>query len=162
MVKHTWVLTLLALFCVVAIKCKKDDTEKAPPAPTQMKIVGISLDSAFQISNPMSFVVKVQSSSTVFQTTPYNLPFSNQPWYPSGTWQGLNETFDVSSQITMSVYFQLPGSSQLYPEGDYSVFNFRPDNMMGATKNTSPTTLSFTNTSPGAVPTKITLSVIWN
>lgn len=156
---------LLALpvifFVFFIVSCKKDQATMTPKAPTQMKITGITLDSAFQISNPMSFVITIQSSSNSYQTPSYYLPFSNAPWYPSGTWQGLNQIFDVSSQITMTVFFQLPGSSQLFPEGNYSVFNFRPDNKMGNTPSNSPSTISFINSSPGIVSTKITLSVIW-
>jgi hypothetical protein len=154
--------TFMVGFTLIIGSCKKNcSTTPSIVQPTKMKITGINLDSAFQISNPMSFVIKVQSSTVSFQTSSYYLPFSNSPWYPSGIWQGLDQTFDVASQITISVFFQLPGSSQLYPEGNYSVFNFRPDNKIGTTLNNSPSTLSFINSSPGVVSTKITISVIW-
>lgn len=152
-------LVLISGVLLFFSSCEKEDLMSRPPK--KMKITGITLDSAYQISNPMSFLVKVQSSTVNFQTTLYNLPFSDRPWYPAGVWQGLNETFDVSSEITISVFFQLPGNTQLFPLGNYSVFKFRPDNKMGNTLNSSPSFLSFVNSSPGVDPTKVTLSVIW-
>ncbi|MBS1598397.1 MAG: hypothetical protein JST75_09225 [Bacteroidetes bacterium] len=149
-----------AAFILIA-SCQKNTSTSKLSTPVSMEITGVTLDSAFQISNPMSFIITFQSSTLSFQTTPYDLPISNSAWYPSGTWQGLKQTFDVTSQITMTVYFKLPGSQELYPEGNYSVFNFRPDDRMGTTPNNSPSTISFMNTAPGVVSTKITLSVIW-
>ena len=70
----------------------------------------------------------------------------------------MNYSFDVDGPVTVAIYFQFPGSSQVYQEA-YSSFTFTPS---GYTSGPSayPSSIVFIG-NPGPDQTQLTLNVNW-
>ena len=155
-------LILAALSLLFIMSCNKD---KSPinSAPTKMIIHGITLDSAFQISNPMSFKVVIQNPYNSITTPFYDIPTSNTAWYPCGAWLGYNEVFESNTPIKINVYFSIGGGSQVYAL-PYGEINFTPKDKVGSSVKNSPINITLKQLmppEPGSVSTQITLSVTW-
>ena len=159
--KNLIILSFFSFIFCLSFSCKKHhDSPVAPAMPTTLKIVGITLDSAFQVTNPMYFKVTVQNSANSFSTTPYYLQPAPAPWYPAGIWNGLDYEFGVQTSVTVTVYFELGPNAQ--DEAEYnSTFTFMPNSYFPQALTSYPSTITFVGGNPAPDQTKITLSVVW-
>ena len=147
------------IYCVILISlisCRK--TSPSAMHYTSMNIVGIKIDSIYQVSNPISYLVNTTSNTNSYQTTLFQLPYSNGNVYPDGVWNNLNYRFNVQSTITLSVNFEFPASNQTFL-APYSTFTFVPATYISNSKDVPQTISLVSNAGPDE--THITLTLNW-
>ncbi len=80
--------------------------------PSTCYIQSVIIDSTPEISTPISFFVTLANlRDTPYQTSFYNIPFSNTPVYPSGVWNNLNYQVPLENIATIEIYYELPGGA---------------------------------------------------
>lgn len=127
-----------------------------------MTINTLTIDSAFEVSNPLYFVVTLQPNGGLLNTlSPYYLPYSNAEVLPAGYWNAINLTTSIQTPINIDVYFRFPNSDANNPEGSngLSVFTLTPGNYING-NNAYPSTISLVN-GAGIGETKLTFNVTW-
>ena len=147
--------TPLILFATIAfLGCSKKHDSK----PKTLIIQNIVIDSCFQVSNPISYLVNIASSNKTYETSLYDIPFSNTEFFPSGIWTNLNYQFDFNSSISFQIYFKFPGDNQVFEEA-YGAFSLNPADYQSG-PNAYPPKIVFIG-NPGVNQTQLTLVVLW-
>ena len=139
------------------LACRKNGGQAK--AVSSFTIKAITLDSAYQVTNPMSFFITLVSNDTSYRTTDYWEWISNSAWYPTGVWTDLRYRFLTRSVIILKLYFKVPGIDQAYEEAN-STFYLTPDDY-GRTNPAYPPQITLIGKPGDPNSTKITLTVSW-
>jgi hypothetical protein len=150
--------TLFVLLILTILNPFYSCSKKKDSKPRTIVIQNIVIDSCFQVSNPISYLVNIANSTITYQTTVYDIPFSNTEFFPSGIWTNLNYEFDCNSSITFKIYFKLPSNNQIFEEA-YGTFILNPTDYQSGS-NADLSTIIFIG-NPGPNQTKLTLSILW-
>ncbi|GAB3931035.1 hypothetical protein GCM10028827_27100 [Mucilaginibacter myungsuensis] len=128
--------------------------------PTKMTITSLSIDSAVEVANPMYFFASVTSEQNSIILGDYYLPPSATKYYPKAAWS-YKQTIALHSDMTIKLFYKLPGDSKSYPAGanGTNTFTFKPVEL--TEKNTNyPARASLINGS-GATQNKISMWLTW-